>query len=47
MPLADALRKRQEHVDYMSVQALLFQHKKLSLYAQTRLFFSFSKRMSD
>jgi hypothetical protein len=37
----------QEHIDYLSIQALLFQDKKLSLYRQTKLFFSFSKRLSD
>jgi hypothetical protein len=38
---------RQEHIDYLSIQALLFQHKKLSLFRQTKLFFSFRKRLSD
>jgi hypothetical protein len=47
LPFLLFLFAKQDHVDYMSLQALLFQHKRLSLYRQTRLFFSFQKRMSD
>ncbi len=37
----------QDHVDYLSIQALLFQHKQLSLYREAKHFFAFSKRLSD
>ena len=38
---------RKQHVDYYSVQALLFQEKELSLWQQTRLFFSYRSRIAD
>ena len=37
----------EDHVDYLSVQALLFEEKSLSLFQQTRLMFEYRKRISD
>jgi hypothetical protein len=37
----------EDHVDYLSVQALLFEEKSLSLFQQTRLLFEYRKRISD
>ncbi len=37
----------EEHVDYYSVQALLFQEKEMTLFQQTRLFFSYRSRIAD
>ena len=37
----------EEHIDYMSTQALLFQHTGLNFYQQTKLFTSYSKRVTD
>ena len=34
-------------MDYLSVQALLFQRARLSLFQKTRLFFSFRTRITD
>ena len=50
--LACASRRRtlcatQDHVDYLSVQAMLFEEKGLSIYQQTRLLFVYRKRISD
>lgn len=36
-----------QHVDYMSTQALLFQHVGLSMYQQTKLFYTFRTRICD
>jgi hypothetical protein len=48
MPHASLLltlfRRRQEHIDYYSLQALLYKHAGLSVFQQTRLFFSHTKR---
>ena len=40
-------RAPQEHIDYYSVQALLFEKKRLSLYQETKLFFKYYKRITD
>ena len=37
----------EDHVDYLSVQALLFQRASLSPFQKTRLFFSFRTRITD
>jgi hypothetical protein len=37
----------EEHIDYMSTQALLFQHVGLSFYQQTKLFNAYRKRICD
>ena len=37
----------EEHIDYLSVQALFFEEKGLSLYQQTKLLFEFRKRIAD
>ena len=36
-----------QHIDYMSTQALLVQHVGLSLYQQTKLFYTFRTRICD
>ena len=37
----------EEHIDYLSCAALLLRAKRLSLYQQTRLFFTYRSRISD
>ena len=38
----------EEHIDYMSIQALLFaRDRRMPLLRQVQLFFSFRKRLSD
>jgi hypothetical protein len=41
------VRTTQEHIDYISLQALLFREASLTLVQQTRLFFSHTKRLSS
>jgi hypothetical protein len=52
--LADSLRRAarvflhrqlEEHIDYISLQALLFKESSMSIWQQTRLFFSHTKRV--
>ena len=38
---------RAQHVDYISTQALLFQHVGLNLYQQTKLIYTFRTRICD
>ena len=38
---------QKEHIDYMSTQALLFQHVGLSFYQQTKMFNAYRKRITD
>jgi hypothetical protein len=43
-----ASRQPQEHVDYLSLQALLFERNTgLNLYQQTRLLYAFQRRVAD
>ena len=37
----------EEHIDYLSLQALLFQDGTLNVFQQTRMFFAHTKRLSD
>ena len=37
----------EDHVDYLSTQALLFEEKGLSLFQQTKLLFEYRKRIAD
>ena len=41
------VRSPLQHIDYMSTQALLFQHVGLSMYQQTKLFYTFRTRICD
>ena len=42
------LRQPQEHVDYLPLQALLFERNTgLNLYQQTRLLYAFQRRVAD
>jgi hypothetical protein len=36
-----------QHIDYLSCAALLLRAKRMSLYQQTRLFFTYRSRISD
>ena len=36
-----------QHINYMSTQALLFQHTGLNFYQQTKMFTAYSKRVTD
>ena len=38
---------RQEHLDYLSVQALMFKHASLGAVAQVRLMFHNTRRLTD
>ncbi len=43
-----AFALEQEHVDYLSLQALLFERNTgLNLYQQTRLLYAFQRRVAD
>ncbi len=44
-PLA-LLPQLEEHIDYISLQALLFKESSMSIWQQTRLFFSHTKRVA-
>ena len=44
---ADARVLPLQHIDYMSTQALLFQHVGLNMYQQTKLFYTFRTRICD
>jgi hypothetical protein len=46
-PLVLTCRLCLQHIDYYSVQALLFQEKELNLWQQTKLFFSYRSRIAD
>ena len=37
----------EEHIDYLSVQSLLFEEERISLYQQTRLLFEYRHRITD
>ncbi len=39
-------RQLEEHIDYISLQALLFKESSMSIWQQTRLFFSHTKRVA-
>ena len=45
--LTNSVSWLEEHIDYMSTQALLFEHVGLSFFQQTRLFTAFRTRLSD
>ena len=45
--LTNSVSWLEEHIDYMSTQALLFEHVGLSFVQQTRLFTAFRTRLSD
>jgi hypothetical protein len=37
----------QEHIDYLSLQSLLFRQTTLGFFGQSKLFFTFTKRLVD
>ena len=45
--LTNSVSWLEEHIDYMSTQALLFEHVGLTFVQQTRLFTAFRTRLSD